>query len=63
LAAHRLADVVDSALTTLLASPLHAGTRAVGVASDERPALLSALAELEASPLDDFAKCRQALGD
>lgn len=59
-AGQRLADVVDSAVTVLLASPLHAGTRRIRATDAERRVLLEALHVLQQSPLDRYAKlCRE----
>jgi len=60
-AATRLATQIDVAVTTLLAAPLHAGTRTVRVASDERTALLEASLMLERLPSDRFATLRTEL--
>jgi hypothetical protein len=60
-ASRRLAEVIDSAVTVLLAAPGHAGTRRVRIASDERSALLEGLRLAEANPLDRFAKLRREL--
>jgi len=60
-AAARLATQIDVAVTTLLAAPLHAGTRTVRVASDERAALLEAALILERLPSDRFAAVRSEL--
>jgi len=60
-AAARLATQIDVAVTTLLAAPLHAGTRTVRVASDERAALLEAALILERLPSDRFATVRSEL--
>ena len=60
-AAARLATQIDVAVTTLLAAPLHAGTRTVRVASDERSALLEASLMLERLPSDRFATLRTEL--
>ena len=60
-AAVRLADVLDSAVTTLLASPLHAGTRRIRVAPDERAQLLEAVRILAVDPLGHFARFRRDL--
>ena len=60
-AAARLATQIDVAVTTLLAAPLHAGTRRVRVASDERSALLEATLILEHLPSDRFATLRTEL--
>ena len=58
-AATRLATQIDVAVTTLLAAPLHAGTRSVRVAGDERGALHEAALILEREPFDQFAKLRE----
>lgn len=60
-AAARLATQIDVAVTTLLAAPLHAGTRAVRVAKDERGALHEAALILERLPSDQFARLRSEL--
>jgi hypothetical protein len=60
-AAARLAVQIDVAVTTLLAAPLHAGTRSVRVAGDERGALNEAALMLEREPSDQFAKLRSEL--
>ena len=52
---------MDSTITALLASPLHAGTRRLKVTADERCALLEALEAVETSPLDRFAKLRREI--
>jgi hypothetical protein len=54
-AAGRLATQLDVAVTVLDAAPLHAGTRAVRIAADERAWLLEAAMLLERSPTDRFA--------
>jgi hypothetical protein len=54
-AAGRLATQLDVAVTVLDAAPLHAGTRAVRIAPDERASLLEAARVLERSPDDRFA--------
>jgi hypothetical protein len=54
-AAGRLATQLDVAVTVLDAAPLHAGTRAVRIAADERASLLEAARLLERSPNDRFA--------
>jgi hypothetical protein len=56
--ASRLASVLESTVTTLLASPLHAGTRSVGVTIAERPLLLEAAHVLQTAPDDRFARLR-----
>jgi hypothetical protein len=58
-AAQRLAEVMDSTISAILASPLHAGTRRLKVTADERGALLEALEAVETSALDRFAKLRR----
>lgn len=60
-ASQRLAEVIESAVSLLLASPLHAGTRCVRVADDELPSLLEVLHVLEESFLDHYAKARLEL--
>lgn len=60
-AAARLATQIDVAVTTLLAAPLHAGTRSVRVALDERSALHEAALILERLPSDRFARLRSEL--
>jgi hypothetical protein len=60
-AASRLAAQIDVVVTTLLAAPLHAGTRSVRVASDERGVLYEAAMILEQQPSDGFAKLRSDL--
>jgi hypothetical protein len=57
----RLAEVVDSAVTVLLASPLHAGTRRIRASEAERSVLLEALHVLQQSPLDRYAELRREL--
>jgi len=57
-AASRLAAQIDVVVTTLLASPLHAGTRSVRVASDEHRVLYEAALILEQQPSDGLAKLR-----
>lgn len=57
-AAQRLAGLIDSAVTTLLAAPLHAGTRTVRVTGEERDLVLEAARVLEQNPLDRFARLR-----
>ena len=59
-AAGRLASQLDVAVTVLLAAPLHAGTRAVRVADDERVLLLEAARLLEQAPGDRFALLLEA---
>jgi hypothetical protein len=59
-AADRLADQFASALNVLLSSPLHAGTRAVRVAKDERDVLFDVITHLGA-PGDRFWTLREAL--
>ena len=54
-AAGRLASQLEVAVTILDAAPLHAGTRSVRVAADERASLLEAARVLERSPNDRFA--------
>ena len=54
-AAGRLATQLDVAVTVLDAAPLHAGTRAVRIAADERACLLDAARALARSPTDRFA--------
>jgi hypothetical protein len=61
-AAQQLATVLDSAVTELLASPLHAGTRSVSVTVEERACLLEAADVLQHDPADRFAKLRVELG-
>lgn len=60
-AAARLAAQIDVVVTTLLAAPLHAGTRSVRVAKDERAVLHEAALMLERQPSDGFAKLRSDL--
>jgi hypothetical protein len=60
-AASRLAAQIDVVVTTLLAAPLHAGTRSVRVASDERGVLHEAALILEQHPSNGFAKLRSDL--
>jgi hypothetical protein len=60
-AADRLAAQIDVVVTTLLAAPLHAGTRAVRVAKDEQGVLREAALILERQPSDGFAKLRTDL--
>jgi hypothetical protein len=60
-AAARLAAQIDVVVTTLLAAPLHAGTRSIRVAKDERGVLHEAALLLERQPLDGFAKLRSDL--
>jgi len=60
-AAARLATQIDVVVTTLLAAPLHAGTRSVRVAEDERGALHEAALMLEREPSDQFATLRSEL--
>jgi hypothetical protein len=60
-AALRLAALVDSAVTALLSSPLHAGTQRVRVAPDERAQLLEAVRILAVDPLGHFARFRRDL--
>jgi hypothetical protein len=60
-AASRLAAQIDVVVTTLLAAPLHAGTRSVRVASDERGVLYEAALILEQQPSDGFGKLRSDL--
>jgi hypothetical protein len=60
-AASRLAAQIDVVVTTLLAAPLHAGTRSVRVASDERGVLYEAALILEQQPSGGFAKLRSDL--
>jgi hypothetical protein len=60
-AAARLAAQIDVVVTTLLAAPLHAGTRSVRVAKDERGVLHEAALLLERQPSDGFAKLRSDL--
>jgi len=60
-AAGRLATQLDVAVTTLDAAPLHAGTRAVRIAADERASLLEAARVLERSPDDRFALLVESL--
>lgn len=60
-AAGRLAGQLDTTLTVLLASPLHAGTRGLRIASDEHAVVLEALEQLEADPSDEFAEARREL--
>ena len=61
-AAQELATVLDSVVTELLASPLHAGTRSVSVTVEERACLLEAAGVLQQTPDDRFAKLRLELG-
>jgi hypothetical protein len=60
-AAARLAAQIDVVVTVLLAAPLHAGTRSVRVAKDERGVLHQAALILERQPSDGFAKLRSDL--
>jgi hypothetical protein len=60
-AALRLADVLDSAVTALIASPLHAGTRGIHVALDERARFLEAVEILAVDPLGHFARFHRDL--
>jgi hypothetical protein len=60
--AQQLVAVLDSAITTLAASPLHAGTRSVRVAADEVPLLLEAAKNLEQTPFDRYAKLQLEFG-
>ena len=60
-AALRLAALVDSAVTALLSSPLHAGTQRVRVAPDERAQLVEAVQILAVDPLGHFARFRRDL--
>jgi hypothetical protein len=60
-AASRLAAQIDVVVTALLAAPLHAGTRSVRVAKDERGVLHEAALILEREPSDRFAKLRSDL--
>lgn len=62
-AAGRLATQIDVAVTTLLAAPLHAGTRSVRVAKDERGALHEAALLLQQEPSDQFAKLGSDLSE
>jgi hypothetical protein len=59
-AAARLADQFASALHVLLSSPLHAGTRALRVAKDERDVLVEVATHLGA-PGDRFWMLREAM--
>jgi hypothetical protein len=59
-AAARLADQFASALHVLLSSPLHAGTRALRVAKDERDVLVEVATHLGA-PGDRFWILREAM--
>lgn len=60
-AAERLADLIDSTVTSLLAAPLHAGTRKVRITPEERGLLLEAAEALQESPVDRYAKLRLEL--
>jgi hypothetical protein len=60
-AATRLAVQIDVVVTALLAAPLHAGTRSVRVAKDERAVLLEAALMLERQSSDGFARLRSDL--
>jgi len=60
--AQRLSAVIASAVTTLQASPLHAGTRPVRVSEEELPFLLDAADLLEQNPFDRYAKLKLGLG-
>jgi hypothetical protein len=60
-AAARLAAQIDVVVTSLLAAPLHAGTRSVRVAKDERRVLHEAALMLERQPSDGFARLRSEL--
>lgn len=57
-AAERLATLIDSTVTSLLAAPLHAGTRSVRITPEERGLLLGAAEALQESPVDHYAKLR-----
>jgi hypothetical protein len=59
-AAARLAEQFKSVLQVLLSSPLHAGTRAVRVAKDERDVLVEVATHLGA-PGDRFWLLREAM--
>jgi hypothetical protein len=60
-AAERLATLIDSAVTMLLAAPAHAGTRSVRIEPEERGFLLEAAEALQQSPVDRYAKLRLEL--